>query len=156
MGPQDNVAQLSFNFDALAPVTPQAATLDPTTGQSSPVSQPDPLGSQLSKQPARSLRTAALDNTAGLNPTQAGLRMQEVVEGSVDAASASGVLDTIRYGAVLRARHTVEVRGAGNSQDGEYYVSQVTHNIRRGEYKQKFQLKRGGQGAASPRVRGTG
>ena len=36
------------------------------------------------------------------------------------------------------------VRGAGDAFDGLYYVKSVTHNIRRGEYKQDFTLTRNG------------
>ena len=38
----------------------------------------------------------------------------------------------------------VGVRGAGMAYDGMYYVNSVTHNIKRGEYKQNFQLSRDG------------
>jgi hypothetical protein len=36
------------------------------------------------------------------------------------------------------------VRGAGLAYDGLYYVRSVTHDIRRGEYKQSFSLSRDG------------
>ena len=45
---------------------------------------------------------------------------------------------------VLKARKLVSVRGAGNAFDGLYYVKSVTHNIKRGEYKQSFTLSRNG------------
>ena len=54
---------------------------------------------------------------------------------------------------LLRSRHTVNVRGAGETNDGKYYVKQVTHRIRRGEYKQSFSLEREGRGATESRVR---
>jgi hypothetical protein len=38
----------------------------------------------------------------------------------------------------------VGVRGAGQAYDGHYYVNSVTHSIKRGEYKQRFQLSRDG------------
>jgi hypothetical protein len=56
--------------------------------------------------------------------------------------SASGTLDVQRYGQILRARSLVGVRGAGMAYDGHYYVKSVTHNIKRGEYKQSFTLSR--------------
>jgi hypothetical protein len=40
------------------------------------------------------------------------------------------------------------VRGAGQYYDGNYYVKSVTHNIKRGEYKQNFTLTRGGIGSS--------
>ena len=61
-----------------------------------------------------------------------------------DAISGSGSLDVLRYGHVLRPRMLVGVRGAGLAYDGLYYVDSVTHNIKRGEYKQNFTLSRDG------------
>ena len=46
----------------------------------------------------------------------------------------------------------VGVRGAGEAYDGLYYVNNVTHNIKRGEYKQSFNLSRDGLGSLTPKV----
>jgi hypothetical protein len=46
----------------------------------------------------------------------------------------------------------VGVRGAGIAYDGLYYVNSVTHDIKRGEYKQSFQLSRDGLISLTPRV----
>ena len=71
---------------------------------------------------------------------------------SADAATGTGTLDVTRYGRVLKARRLVGVRGAGAAFDGLYYVTSVTHNIRRGEYKQDFTLARNGLISTLPRV----
>ena len=63
---------------------------------------------------------------------------------SSDAIFGSGTLDVLRYGHILKSRQLVGVRGAGMAFDGLHYVSKVTHNIKRGEYKQSFELKRNG------------
>ena len=63
---------------------------------------------------------------------------------SPDAISGQGQLDVLRYGHVFKARQLAAVRGAGSYYDGKYYVKSVTHNIKRGEYKQSFTLARGG------------
>jgi hypothetical protein len=63
---------------------------------------------------------------------------------SSDAVFGEGTLDVLRYGHILKARQLVGVRGAGDAFDGLYYVGKVTHNIKRGEYKQTFELKRNG------------
>jgi hypothetical protein len=44
------------------------------------------------------------------------------------------------------------VRGAGLAYDGLYYVNSVTHNIKRGDYKQSFELSRDGLISNTPRV----
>ncbi len=55
-----------------------------------------------------------------------------------------GSLDVTRYGRVLKPRQLVGVRGVGPAFDGLHYVSQVRHTIKRGEYKQSFELSRNG------------
>jgi hypothetical protein len=63
---------------------------------------------------------------------------------TADAVKGEGSLDVLRYGRVLRPRRLVGVRGAGMAFDGLHYVQSVTHQIRRGEYKQRFKLVRNG------------
>ena len=55
-----------------------------------------------------------------------------------------GAFDVMRYKNILRARMLVGIRGSGLSYDGLYYVDSVTHNIKKGEYKQNFTLSRDG------------
>jgi hypothetical protein len=69
-----------------------------------------------------------------------------------EAVSCDGSLDVTRYGGVLKARQLVGVRGAGPAFDGLYYVKSVTHNIKRGEYKQNFTLTRNGLVSTVPIV----
>jgi hypothetical protein len=61
-----------------------------------------------------------------------------------DAVTGRGELDVLRYGAILKARQLVGVRGAGYAYDGLYYVKSVTHKIKAGEYRQSFELVRNG------------
>ena len=63
---------------------------------------------------------------------------------AADAVTATGTLDVLRYGRVLKARALVGVRGAGLPFEGLYYVKTVTHKIKRGEYMQDFTLTRNG------------
>jgi hypothetical protein len=63
---------------------------------------------------------------------------------NADGVTASGSLNVLRYGQVLKARKLVGLRGAGTAFDGLYYVNSITHNIKRGEYKQDFELTRNG------------
>ena len=46
----------------------------------------------------------------------------------------------------------MSVRGAGVAYDGFYYVTSVTHKIKRGEYKQDFRLARDGLISLTPVV----
>jgi hypothetical protein len=69
-----------------------------------------------------------------------------------EAVTGQGELDVVRYGHILKARQLVGVRGAGLAYDGLYYVKNVTHKIKRGEYKQSFELSRNGLISTVPRV----
>lgn len=81
---------------------------------------------------------------AKLTPAQAiMIGMAESVSRS-DAVTATGTLDVFRYGRVLKARRLVGLRGVGTAFDGLYFVKSVTHDIKRGEYKQNFTLVRNG------------
>ena len=72
--------------------------------------------------------------------------------GANNSITVSGALDVMRYGQALRSRMMVGVRGAGLAYDGFYYVNSVTHNLKRGEYKQNFSLSRDGQISNAPMV----
>lgn len=150
MGTDTNVEQLSFDFNALGPVTPQVTITDPLTKLSIPIPVPSLLQLPLSSRPATPLRTVPLQDTANLNPFQAALRALAAASESADAVVGTGELDAMRYGRALRSRQQVCVRGVGETYDGSYRVTQVTHRIKRGEYKQRFTLTREGRGVSSP------
>ena len=67
-------------------------------------------------------------------------------------SAGNGSLNVVRYGHILKPRQLVGVRGAGLAYDGLYYVDSVTHNIKRGEYKQNFTLSRDGLISQTPVV----
>jgi len=153
MGPDTNVdSQITFSFDALGPATPQVTIVEPLTKLAIPIPVPSGLYPPLASRPATSLRKTLPRNTANLNPAQAALEALSSVTESADAVTGSGELDAVRYGRALRARRLVGVRGVGYSYDGNYYVKEVTHRIKRGEYKQSFTLTREGRGALTPAV----
>jgi hypothetical protein len=154
MGSATNVERLDFTFDALRPVEPTVQVLDPTTGTAISISIPSGLRPTLAGKPTKALRKTIARDTAGLSQADALLKMIEILTQSSDSVDAQGELDSLQYGRALRARQLVTVRGAGQSYDGTYYVKSVTHNIRRGEYRQSFSLTREGQGALSLRVGG--
>jgi hypothetical protein len=93
-----------------------------------------------------------VEGTAKLSPIRAAaIGLAKAAKGA-DAVSASGSLDVLRYGRILRARGLVGVRGAGLAFDGLYYVKSVSHEIKRGEYKQSFSLTRNGLISTLPQV----
>ncbi|MEK6374872.1 MAG: hypothetical protein AABO58_19510 [Acidobacteriota bacterium] len=152
MGVATNVESLNFSFNALGPATPMINILEPTTRLLIPVPVPSGLRPPLSRRQAESLRRTRPADTANLEPAQAAVAAAATATASADAVTASGQLDAVRYGHVLRARRLVAVRGVGDTYDGAYYVKEVTHRIKRGEYKQIVSLSREGRGTLTPLV----
>jgi hypothetical protein len=154
MDAHTNVESLSFSLDGLAKKITVMTIMDPVTKKIPiPVPVPNisilrpPLGARLTP-PAK---IEFYDGTK-LRITQALARALGINSASSDAISGSGSLNVLRYGHVLRSRMLVGVRGAGEAYDGLYYVNSVTHNIKRGEYKQSFNLSRDGLGSLTPKV----
>ena len=111
-----------------------------------PIPVPDitPLSPPLGLVPPFPKKFEFITETANLSLMQAAAIGLAKAARSSEAVSASGSLDVLRYGHILKARKLVGVRGAGPAFDGLYYVRNVTHNIKRGEYKQNFTLSRNG------------
>jgi hypothetical protein len=93
-----------------------------------------------------------LRESANENPARAATSAVATVTRAPEAVTATGEVDSVRYGKVLRARKLVGVRGVGTSYDGFYFVRRVTHTLRPGEYRQSFTLSRDGTGALLPVV----
>ena len=154
MDAHTNVESLNFNFDTESKTLPILFIQDKTTKIPIPIPVPDinPLSPPLGLVPPIPKQIKQLIGLANRSPTQAAsIGMAEAAR-TADAVSASGSLDVLRYGHVLKARRLVGVRGAGPAFDGLYYVKSVTHSIKRGEYKQNFTLSRNGLISTVPRV----
>ena len=150
-----NVESLNFSLDGLAKKQVVMFTFDPVTRKIPlPIPVPDinPLHPPLGLRPTPPAKVSFATETTRLTPTELGKRAFGYMLESADAISGSGSLDVARYGHVLRARMLVGVRGAGVAYDGMYYVDSVTHSIKRGEYKQNFQISRDGLISQTPVV----
>jgi hypothetical protein len=154
MDAETNVETLNFTYDGLAREQPVITILDPIFHKL-PISIPIPdvslLRPPLAMRPALAMRSTQLADVADLDPIPAAL-LGLAASAKPDAITGSGTLDVLRYGRPLKARQLVGVRGAGTAYDGLYYVNSVTHNIKRGEYKQNFSLGREGLISLTPRV----
>lgn len=150
-----NVESLSFSYDGLQKKLVLYNILDPITGKvviPIPVPNVSILRPPLTAKPALPFRFEQVEGAAKNNPAKAAQDILGILFNASDAITASGSLDVLRYGRVLRSRMLVGVRGAGLSYDGLYYVNSVTHTIKRGEYKQNFQLSRDGTISLTPKV----
>jgi hypothetical protein len=153
MGPHQNLRSLSFGFDSLAAVGAEGSFVDPILKLKIPLpAMPALRIPPLSAKPAPARRTTRLRNTANAGPALGALAAVAAATQAPEAVSGSGTLDTARYGAILRARGLVGLRGAGTEYDGYYYVRRVTHEISVGSYTQSFALSREGTSSLTPVV----
>jgi hypothetical protein len=152
-GEATNVAQIDFANDALAPEGVAGMFIDPIFKRSLPLPQlPTLRVPPLAAQPGPVHRTRRLRTTANQDAAKAAAAAGAAVSTTREPISASGQVDGVRYGQVLRARGVVGVRGAGVSHDGFYYVRRVTHRLREGSWTQSFSLSREGTYPLSPVV----
>ncbi len=149
-----NVESLSFSFDADQAVLPIVFIQNEVTRLPIPLPVPklNPLQPPLAALPTPVANVTMLSGTARLKPQHALAAGVAVAAASQDAVKASGSLDVLRYGRVLKARHLVGVRGVGIAFDGLYFVSSVTSSLKRGQFKQSFELTRNGIVSLTPNV----
>jgi hypothetical protein len=141
---------MSFSYDGTLATQYIVTVIEPTTHIPLPVPLPniDLLKASLSAKAPTPLKSEQLRPIVNDDPVGAALTGLGALFKTADVISASGQMDVLRYGRVFKARQLAAVRGAGNYYDGKYYVKSVTHNIKRGEYKQNFTLSRGGLGSS--------
>ena len=139
-----NVESLNFRYEPKSSVLPIVFLQDPFSKIPIPIPIPPvtpfspPLG--LAVPPPQ--KVELMNDTARLTPARALMKGMARSVTSADVVTGDGTLDVARYGQPLRARSLVGVRGAGIAFDGMHYVAKATHQIRPGEYKQTFTLKR--------------
>jgi hypothetical protein len=150
-----NVESLVFTLDGTEKRLLIVNILDPVSKRV-PIAVPVPdtqvLSPPLSARPTVPSRVEFARDMAAFGPAEAANLAVAMQLESSDSVTATGSLDVLRYGHVLRSRMLVGVRGAGLAYDGLYYVASVTHSLRQGEYKQRFNLSRDGLVANTPRV----
>lgn len=149
-----NVESLSFSFDPTKGVLPVVFIQNQLTRIPIPIPIPNvnPLQPPLGLLPTPISNLTVLKQTAKMNPMQAISAGLAEAKRSQDSVTGRGTLDVLRYGRPLRARRLVGVRGAGLAYDGLYYVKSVTSRLKRGEFKQDFELTRNGLVSITPRV----
>ena len=155
MDAHTNVESLSFSLDGMAKKIIVFTIFDPVTHKV-PVPIPVPniniLKPPLGARPTPPAKVEFANGVSHMSPAEAAKRALGMLFSSANAISGSGSLDVVRYGQPLRSRMLVGVRGASLAYDGMYYVDSVTHNIKRGEYKQSFTLSRDGLISQTPVV----
>lgn len=154
MDAHTNVESLNFSFDPTKGVLPIVFIQNQMTRVPIPIPIPNlnPLQPPLGALPTPIANIRMMKDTAKMNPMQAISRGLNEAKKSQDSVSGTGSLDVLRYGRLLKPRKLVGVRGVGVAYDGLYYVSSVTSTIKRGEFKQNFNLTRNGLISITPTV----
>lgn len=155
-----NVESLHFRFDQEKNKIPLVYIYNSETGVSIPIPMPPitPLNPPLGAIPPLPTNLIPPDLAPFREDVAKRPIPQAIMMGlaqaaqNAEAVTCEGSLDVTRYGGVLNARQLVGVRGAGPAFDGLYYVKNVTHRIKRGEYKQNFTLTRNGLVSTVPTV----
>ncbi|QKE63255.1 hypothetical protein HNE05_07745 [Aquipseudomonas campi] len=154
MDAHTNVESLNFSFDPTKGVLPIVFIQNQMTRVPIPIPIPNlnPLQPPLGVLSTPLANLKMMKETAKMSPMQAICAGLAEAKKSQDAVSASGSLDVLRYGRILRPRKLVGVRGAGVAYDGLYYVSSVTSTLGRGKFTQSFNLSRNGLISITPTV----
>jgi len=150
MDANTNIDSLSFAYDGTLATQYLVTIVEPNTGIPIPIPVPniDLLKPSLARSQATTLKTKQLTPLSGEDPIKSALIALGKLMTSSEAITGNGELDVLRFGHIFKLRQRAAVRGAGQYYDGEYYVKSVTHTIKRGQYKQSFNLARGGVGSA--------
>jgi hypothetical protein len=154
MDAHTNCESLSFSFNSEQKTLPILFIQNQETKVPIPIPLPDftPLSPPLGAIPPIPKNIDPVTGTAKLSPVRAAIIAMTKAARSSDAVTGQGSLDVLRYGRILKARRLVGVRGVGTAFDGLYFVKSVTHNIKRGEYKQSFSVVRNGLISITPQV----
>jgi hypothetical protein len=141
---RSNAESLQFSFDGFAKTQWVVLIKVDPLPLPVPIPVPDvnPISPPLGRKQPLPLKISPIQGLAKYNPIQAaGIALAKAAS-TANVISGQGTLDVLRYGSILPARTLVEVRGAGITFDGQYFVDAVTHTIKPGSYKQSFTLSR--------------
>jgi hypothetical protein len=141
-----NIENVSCSFKSQGRVMPIIYIQNQQTHVPIPIPIPDisPLNPPLGIVEPIPLNFEPIPETAKYSPIRAAIIGLTKAARTAEAVTATGSLNVVRYGAILKARRLVGLRGVGPAFDGLYYVKNVKSSIKRGEFKQDFTLTRNG------------
>jgi hypothetical protein len=149
-----NIENVSCSFKSQGRVMPIIYIQNQQTHVPIPIPIPDisPLNPPLGIVEPIPLNFEPIPETAKYSPIRAAVIGLTKAARTAEAVTATGSLNVVRYGAILKARRLVGLRGVGPAFDGLYYVKNVKSSIKRGEFKQDFTLTRNGLLSTVPSV----
>ena len=169
-GAETNLINFEARVEALRPAAIAAHQLDVIAKEVQDASIATSDERQLGRKGAGALATPNginskmyLKGMAATNRAQMERAANALFDEAAWFVEGSGEIDSLSYGAVLRARSLVPIKGVGEKLSGIYYVTGVRHLFGASGYAQQFKARRnalapsgaenfGGQGAlAAPR-----
>ncbi len=153
VGPGTTIERVNFKLDSLAPVQVFGMVQDDILEIDAPLvtfgsTRLPPLATEPAFDPIGLLQRREIFDDPRYGYLQALNNSQTRTDVSTDkVVVVDGEVDTVRYGAVIEAPGLIDLRGAGQSYDGRYRVTSVTHTLARGTYRQAFSLAREGTGS---------
>lgn len=144
-GEETNCDQLEVQVDGTRPTRAVMSAIDPTSGQPATVESTDSGLPALGSEELASMRgfgapqrTVVVRRRGAMSEAQ----MREYTQGLLRRhawwVQAQGVLDGLRYGAVLRSKRLVTIKGLGSLYNGNYYVERVVHQLGPRTYRMQF------------------
>lgn len=149
-GAATNMSGFHVTYDTLRPTMALGVAVDARTKAPVPAVVPVASEPPMGLEPALlrvlppAITRPLMCNAA--NPAEALLQARSLANRTSRALKASGTVDGLKFGRILRAGLSVAIRGAGRQHSGNYYVTRVTHTIRRGGYDQAFEAWRNAVG----------
>jgi phage protein D len=160
-GDQSNLVSFSARITGHRPVAVKVAQIDIETNAVNTAQVTDTKLAKLGKQDANALIGGPLpklvrpaDTAAQMlflgPPTSNQTELQTIAQAVRDEAgwfiAAHGEINSDAYRSVLRPHRLVQVRGAGKTHSGTYYVTKVVHEFGGdGSHKQTFEARRNGR-----------
>ncbi len=160
-GRNTNCLELSVAHDGHRPVEVRIARSQPSGSESDdgqgPFTSTLPL---LGSEPAQGDEPTLPPFVWQMNPRGASMeearsRAQAAANENAWRIRATGELDGALYRNVLLTHRTVNLDGAGDTEDGAYYVDSVTHSFTADGYRQQFTLIRNATGRTDAPVGAT-
>lgn len=149
MGPDTNVDGFSARHDLIGPTSAEASGYDTANRKDqsgdAQSSRRRSLGSRRTGSTGQP-RKVLVSGTGLSESSELQAAAQAVVDRSAMALTADGTLYGADYGAVLKAKRPVLVRGAGQEFSGTWYVTRVLHGLGEDGYTQRFTLRRNASG----------
>lgn len=149
MGQDTNVSSFTVRNDMLRPVTVKVKGLEADSLSDQPAESAqqsdEGLGSGTAVGPDHP-RVVLLTGNGLSRSGELQTAAQAAVDRSAWAIRAEGELNASTYGAVLRAKRTVTVRGVGRVFSGTYYVDRVLHIFTSNGWTQRFSIRRNALG----------